>query len=368
MGYRKLLVGAVTAVMLVFLIGAAYRMYEQYTLAPERVISRAFGNMLDEQSWEYSGDINMGFISYRYSGASGNMEGEEGKGWFRVNMKLGATVSQGLEFRLIDDSIYYRPGPSTNTFIGESAPAQDWVKIGYADVKERAEKPEERPSWFYFGLTANTEKNAEERNAKQKFLRDIVIFETIEELKPTKLHGVESRHYSFVLNKDQLKDLMIAFRDIEEKPYDESELEELDQLLDIGESWSGEVWIGKKDELPYKIVIKTEAVESDMVGKVIPVSPDEMTPEGIADVSASGRKAVTPAPAPRLQLTLSLKNFGKPVKTSVPKHTDATSVEAEQVTRLFFPPQYQPRSEEETRKASEEMKKQIEESMLKMQK
>ncbi len=322
--------------------------------------------MLNERSWEYSGDINLGFMSFRYSGASGSMEDEEGKGWFRVNIKLGATVSQGMEFRLIDGSIYFRPGPSNNTFIGESTPAKDWVRIEYADIRERAEKPEEKPSWFYFGLTANTELNEKERGAKQGFLHDIALFETIEELKPTTLHGVESRHYTFVLNKDQLKELMIAFRDIEEKPYDESELEELDQLFDVGETFSGEVWIGKKDELPYKIVIKTEAVESDMIGEVIPVSPEEMTPEGIANTS--GRRAKIPAPAPRLQLTLSLKNFGKPVKTSVPKHTDATPEEAEQVTRLFFPPKYKPRSEEELRLNSEEMKKRVDEIMKETQK
>lgn len=334
MNYKKLLVAGVTFFVLLIVTVVSFQTYQKFLLTPERIIQKALVNVAQKQSLEYTGDVNMGFFQYRFSGASDNKGGAEGKSWSKVNMKLGATVSHSMESRLIDGSIYFRTGPSTNTFIGKTTPAEEWIKIDETAIRNRLEKVDgASPSWFYTGLAAT--KSEEELQQKLKLFDGYSLFETIEELKSVQLSGIENHHYAFTISVDQFKEITVAFREIEGRPYTEEELGMLDQVFDTMGAIRGEMWIDKKDMLLRKIVIKSEDVESDMIGNVIEVSPEEMTPEGIANVS--GRKPKTPAKTPRLQLTLNLKNFDKPVKTSIPKYKEASPEEIEQTLSLYFP-------------------------------
>jgi len=334
MAYKKLFVAVVVFFVLLISGVASFQLYQRYFLTPERIIQKAVVNLIQRQSVEYSGDIKMSSFTFRFSGASDNKEDTERKGWSRMNIKLGATVSTNMETRLIDGSIYFRLGPSQNTFIGKTTPAEEWVKLDQNDITDWIEKSgSASPSWLYSSLTAN--ETQERLLERQKLFEGISLFETIEELKNVQMSGVENRHFSFTLNKDQLKEAIIVLRDIKETPYSEDELDMLDQQFAAIETLSGEIWIGEKDMLPRKIIIKSEDAESDMIGNVIEVAPEEMTPDGIA--KASGKKAKTPPKTPQLQLTVNLKNFDKPVKTSVPKHKENSHEEVEKVLSLLFP-------------------------------
>lgn len=337
MGYKKPLVAVVIFFVLLILMVASFQMYQKYYLTPERVVKKALLNLIKKDSLEYSGDLKMGFFNMHFSGASDSKEGLDKTSWLRTNTKLGATVSMGTESRLIGGALYFKFGPSRNTFIGKTTAADEWIKIDRESITSRLEEMQKAgtasPSWWYSDLTAD--ETAGRLLAKQQLLEKVRPFETIEELKGVKINGTEGRHYAFVINKDQLKEVAVTLREIEEMPYTEEELQSLDEQLEAMKTLSGEVWIGKKDMLPYKIVIKSEDVESDMIGNVVEVSPEEMTPDGIA--KASGRKAKPQTKTPQVQFTLNLKNFDKPVKTSVPKYKEPSESEVERMMGLLFP-------------------------------
>ncbi len=197
MGQKLLIAVVIFLVLLISVVGSSVA-YQKYFLTPERIIKKARTNLAEKQSWEYSGDLKMSSLTFRFSGASEQGEGEKSdkKSWFLVNMRMGATVSNSMEFRLIEGSLYAKFGPSTNTFIGKTTPAEAWIKVDEATVAARAEQTKKAgdtsPAWWYSGFASSEAK--EQLFAKQRVLDNINPFETLEVLQNTRINGLESYH------------------------------------------------------------------------------------------------------------------------------------------------------------------------------
>ncbi len=326
MDYKKPLIVVVIGLVLLITAVAGFSAYQKYFLTPEKIISQAMGNIMKTTSFEYTGDWNAGFVKLKFSGASDIGERPDKKYWLRLTMKLGATVSTGFEYRQIDQSIYLRTGQGTNSFAGITTPPSDWIKVDRSEIIERFEEAQKETSGStpaslrYLMAEATDAQNAE----KKKLFAQSELFTVTEVLKEGKINGKDSLHYAIAIESDELKRVLFALGEIDGMPYTDEEQAELERTMDVLGEIKGEIWIGKKERLPYKLILKTEEQENDMVGQVVSIPAGDMTPERIEQAPKS--EGVAPK-SPGLQFTISFKNFNKPVKTSAPKNIQASNEE-----------------------------------------
>ena len=114
-----------------------------------------------------------------------------------------------------------------------------------------------------------------------------------------KIDGVDTYHHKFLIDKNKFKkliaDLDAVVQDnppLEEEVKEESNGEsnsDFDKKFEVAEPIEGEIWIGKKDYLPYKIFLSMKVKEK--------------------------RKSKT---AGQLTIALLFKNYNKPVEIDIP--------------------------------------------------
>ena len=98
----------------------------------------------------------------------------------------------------------------------------------------------------------------------EQLLTQADILKTIEKIASEKVDGVNTNHYKFTIDEQKLFQLItnlievMADREIEEYEYDSMQ-EVREEIMEYynGEI-SAEIWIGKKDYLPYKFVMNNE--------------------------------------------------------------------------------------------------------------
>ncbi|MDI6603260.1 MAG: hypothetical protein QME57_04100 [Patescibacteria group bacterium] len=234
----------------------------------------------------------------------------------------------GLEVQIIDQVIYLRLNniPNLgflNLFFDLSFLTNQWIKMDLQVIKEQ------------FGLEEfekqikETEKQQELTPEQIKKLRQIVaqtkVFKITEKLPSEKIEGINTHHYRFMIDKEMLKKLIANLMMVGQKEtLTEKELPEIiskfDKSLKAIEFIGGEIWIGKKDFLLYKISLTIdlkETTESETAGELI--------------------------------TTLLFKNHNKPVQIDIPSPTkEIEEILGELFSRFFGGmklPEFQPNLE-----------------------
>ena len=94
---------------------------------------------------------------------------------------------------------------------------------------------------------------------KEKLMALLPIFEVKEELPDQEIAGRKTYHYLLSLNKESLKDILLSLY-----VPDQETLEEINKLLEKSGDIEAEIWIGKKDKLPYRIEFDESTEISDL--------------------------------------------------------------------------------------------------------
>lgn len=279
--------------------------YFYYSRSPEKIVQKMIGRLAEIKSLEYSGELkaeidrnlsgNSGKQSSDFSvifnGASDVYDLNNPKSSFSLDIKTDALgqeeSSLKTEIRNIGEVVYIKLNDIPDLgFFDLSFLKEQWIKID-ADSLKRQLGLEEK---------LNEEQKAQNLSPEQiekiksSFERN-GIFKITQKLADEKINGVNAYHYKFAVNKEGVKEIIIdAVKIVQNKTPNENEIEGLNKGLELIEFPENEIWIGKKDLLPYKISLNSTIKE---------------TKESKYSSNFS--------------LVLSFKNFNKPVQVDAPK-------------------------------------------------
>lgn len=307
-----------TVILLIFGIGAFASDYF-YFRSPERILKKMFLNSVKIKSAEFNGKIklkikggvssiylpmfNLGdkenFFSVNFDGASDNYEKDNPKGYFYFDIESDLFQKNPLfsiETRILKDNAYFKLSDLNLSnldlaFFGLSGFSGEWININLKNLEKQ------------YGLKQKNyqRKTLTEEDVKKldKLTKEHRIFKEIKKLPNERINGKDVYHLNFKIDKEAVKIYILEVVAISFKYFTEEEIQGIQEMqktfddifkmFDFGEI---EVWIGKKDFLPYKFSAAVVFSENSGV--------DE----------ASGK----------MSISMSFKNYNKPVGTEIPEN------------------------------------------------
>jgi hypothetical protein len=246
---------------------------------------------------EYQGEINAELVvnnsyldrdinTYMNFAFGGKVDYTDSKMSFVVNkVKVSADSFKlepnfTLEGRFIDKNLYLKFNNLNLGFIDLSFLSNQWIKI---DIEEIAKEE---------NVDLEKIKKSNEEFFKSK------LFRPIEYLGEEKIDAIKTNHYKFELDKDEFKRLL---SENGSRKLSENEINDIIKDLD---KTSGEVWIGKKDYLPYRLKLLT------------------LYEKNSENETSSGTSTID----------IYLKNHNKPVQIDIPSQ----SKNIEEIMKEFF--------------------------------
>lgn len=252
--------------------GFAYYFYNNYYLNPERIIKRVFNNLNNINSFSYDGeiktevsylqDLDNDFLSIDNASftfemfLNGNFIQEKDKSNLKNELNLISKVgfiTDGLNFSFDLDLDAKNNKEEFYLKLNQFPPIpilpldnikNKWIKF---DIKEDFKEKE---------IEEEYEKQKEFFDSIQKeFLKGDII--KITEVFPNKnINGINLYHYGFNLNREELDRILdIVFE--KDSDYTKEEIQKIKESFQSFNINNGEIFIGKKDFLPYKISFNT---------------------------------------------------------------------------------------------------------------
>lgn len=299
------------------------------TLSPEKVIEQMAKNLTEVKSLEYSGEVSMKFdngdfltgghslsesaadskstakkdarIKINFSGVSNVTDLQNTMNSFFLSFNTdalsGGNSSVGLEARSIGKIMYIKLHDIPNLgFIDLGSLKGQWIKIdidelqkelGIDNLEKKSNEGRQKKNEGVSDLSKEQIKKLEVLSKKSRIIKIIKKFANKE------IDGVETHHYTFIVDKGNLRKTIIeGTKIIENRKLTKKELSKLDEDLKSITPYKGEIWIGKKDLLPYKLSLNTV----------------------FAKTSASKNSGT-------VSFVLTLKNFNKLIQVDVPQQT-----------------------------------------------
>ena len=199
---------------------------------------------------------------------------------------LGATTIT-LETRLIESVLYFMLGDLPQLEgLDLSAYTNQWFSF---DLTQLEQTLSEQPS---LTITDEDIRKIGEVIGKHQF------FKITEVLKSEKVNGVSAHHYKFTINAEELAALTNEIQRILLPDEEQTTFE----ARDFSAIPAGELWIGKRDSLPYRIKFESPNQSSYLVS---------------------------------LKTTYELKNYDTPLTVDVPPNVKPIEEVIEQITALY---------------------------------
>jgi len=330
---KKILIIVVAIVLGLSLVGGGVFAYFSYFQSPERIIQKMLEKVTDVKSLEYAGDINMEFsldtvdlfgdqanlsgtntdnltgatssalskkigkISFDFSGSSDWQDSTEFKSLLLLNLKAEIPMfgepSVGLEARSINKDYYVKLSKAPIIMLFDlSSLENQWIKIDGKNITEAKTDLDNKLS------------PAQIAQIKEAFAAD-KVFKIVATLPSEKIDGVSTYHYKYTIDKEGLRKYILDVDRIIATSSDLTgkKLEDFNQGMNDLVTPEGEIWVGKKDYLPYKIT-------------------SNIIVNGTETSKISGN----------ISIVLSAKNFNKPVQVEVPAPVKTT----EEIMSVFM--------------------------------
>lgn len=310
---------AIISVIGMLVIGGGALAYFYYFQSPEKIVQRMATKLADVESLEYSGEIKAEVdassltggtsllqpvqpteatkkasnFSINFNGVSNVKDLNNPQGSFSFNINTDA-LTEGqfnfeLEVRNVGKIIYVKISDVPNLGLFDlSAVKNQWVKIDTEALKKQfgLEKLEEQLK----EAQKQQELSPEQIEKLKEAIQQAEILKITQKLPSEKINGVSTHHYKFAIDKQGIKKLTTDISQIvQNKALTEKELADFDKSLEAIELPEGEIWIGKKDLLPYKVSLSSTIKETEQS-------------------KTSGK----------ISFTLLFKNFNKPVQIDIP--------------------------------------------------
>lgn len=231
-------------------------------------------------------------VSIDFSGASDGYDPKNPKAWVTLDMRVDFSpdgkLAFGFEARSIGETMYIK---LTRFKLDLSTPFLDEIILLFKDQWFKIDQEAlNKLNTYDQGFSANSELSEEEFARLQEALKNAQIVRITETLPKATLDGIKTFHYKFVLNKEGLRAYLVEVINIAEtKNLSREGLRELKEILESGEfdtvldttvnGFAGEIWIGKKDFLPYRasaeITFKEEKSQKEAVKMSILLTVDD---------------------------------------------------------------------------------------------
>ncbi|MEI6597045.1 MAG: hypothetical protein WCL13_02425, partial [bacterium] len=204
-------------------------------------------------------------------------------------------LSLVLDIRTIGKVIYFKISDMLNLrFFDVSILKNQWVKLNVEALKNQLGL--EKFDAQIKEVQNNQDLSSEQKEKIKTAFQQAKIFKITEKLSGEKIEGVSTYHYKFIIDRAGVKIFYIEVnRIIRGREITQKELIDFDKNLEEVESPAGEIFVGKKDMLPYKIVLSY----------IIKNSPKSKSPV-------------------KVNLNLLLKNFNKPIEVEIPAQVKTT--------------------------------------------
>lgn len=316
-GSNKTLLVVFSAIGVLMIGGVAFG-YFYYLQSPEQIIQKMIIKLSETKSLEYSGEmkaeVDTGNLpgvgnplqptqatqnkqasnfSINFNGVSDIKDLKNPLSSFSFKINTDAVpqgqFAFGMEIRSVAKIVYIKLSHVPNLgFLDLSTVKDQWIKIDTEALKKQfmLEKLEKQPKEVQKKQKLSPEQVEKLKTAFQQ----AKILKITEKLASEKIEGVNTHHFKFTIDKEEIIKLFAAMSQIlQEKTLTEKELADFDKNFEAIELSEGEIWIGKNDLLPYKISLSSTIKETDK--------------------SKTSGKA---------SFTLLLKNFNKPVQIEIP--------------------------------------------------
>jgi len=191
-------------------------------------------------------------------------------------------ISVSLDLKSIGNTLYLKLG-NISSILGASAEEglgsfQDqWIKIDGDTIKNLTALAKNKLNSENTNGSAATdvEDNLTDKVAQfKRIYQESNLINLTEKLGSEKINNINTYHYKFTLDKDEYKKVYLEAIKIFKPSGLDSETEalldqqldtQLNSALDLYGGSQGEVWLGQKDYLPYKISLSSLSEESGMV-------------------------------------------------------------------------------------------------------
>ncbi len=302
---KKLILISIFLIVLLFLIGGGTGAY-YYAHAPEKIIQKTTQNYLSTTSGEYMGKISLELkkdiyalpsnsqdfsffkfksnqknilatnynspqknnFSLQFSGAYKNKNDQN------IAKKIKINIDNIIEETPLELNLEIRGFPQA-TFFYVNIPAilgmqnylsffnNQWIKVTEKDLNDLIKE------LSLLDSTGNNKNeslkiikeenfNLSKRKEQEigKLIQNSTLFQVSKKLPSEKINNIKVYHYQLTLNKKNwINFLNEASKIIEEHPLSDKKIEELNKDFNSLVDWKEEVWITKKDLLPYKIKV-----------------------------------------------------------------------------------------------------------------
>lgn len=341
--FNKTTVIITTTLAFLFLAAGALAYY-YYFPSPERVISKMFDRLNNVNSLAYVSELKIEYQLDRsllegsfYKDFSGMMDSSilewlaapnvfdkphqlilslSGQSNFQSDLKnsvnfkiqtdeLFNNTVLGAEVRSFDRLVYTNLDLPDLGFIDLSIFKNQWIKydasssINKLNNFKNLENASGTPGTSTEIVTSFSEKVAQIKN----IIISSSVFQITNTLPEEKINETDARHYEFIINQENLVSFIREIDNkftAEGKKLTEQEIIKIREFLTSLEPIKGEIWIGKKDFLPYKLLVNLIVKDQTVI-----VSDTEINPIKIKKIA----------------LTLSGQNFNQPINVQAPEST-----------------------------------------------
>ncbi|KKQ75885.1 MAG: hypothetical protein US98_C0057G0010 [Parcubacteria group bacterium GW2011_GWC1_38_6] len=308
---KKALFAIISIIIGITIIGGGIFAYLNYSQSPESILQKMSSKLIEIKSFEYSGEItaqintdaldtyagtkdsssNKVNFSINFNGSSDIQDLDNPKDQLALNIKADALPIGDsffeIETRTIDKIIYIKINNLPDLGIFDlSAVENQWIKIDTENIKKQLglEKFEEQIK----EKQKEQELTPEQIEELKTVLQQAKIFKATEKLPNEKVDGINTYHYKIEIDKEGLKKIFAEISDIaKDKFLSDAEFEKIIESLGFHD---GEIWIGKKDLLPYKFSSSLTIKETE-----------------------------TSKTSGEFNVILLFKNFNKPISIEIPK-------------------------------------------------
>lgn len=268
---KKLIVIIVSIVSGIVVIGGGIFAYFYFSeKSPEEVIQLMKEKIKEIKTLEYDGEVKyLTTINKKpyeslvnFTGSLDLRDLDNLKTKISINANPQSDPSQSLDLKLIviGKIAYFKLTkffdiPFFGFFI--SSLKNQWIKIDTDEIEKLVNQFKLKKEGGLFG---NIEKlSSEQKNQINKLILNTKFFKITEKLPSEKINGINTYHYKFLLEKKEIINLVQEIiKILKEVPLTEKEIEYFNKS-----SYKGEIWIGKKDFLPYKFNLNFNIKENE---------------------------------------------------------------------------------------------------------
>jgi hypothetical protein len=315
---NKTLITILPLILVFLLAGVGVFAYFYFFQPSGRIVQKMITNFKNIKTLEYSGEIeakipessnSSNYLNYliSFTGASEIEKTNNPQARFSFEISDISSPEKKIilasEFRTINKTIYFifRELPSLKSLpfnLNLEPFKNQWIKIETQDLEKQTEDLTQS-----FGLTLDPEKINKRKEQLKKLkpqiqnqLQEAPIFKINQKLGKETIEGIETFHYRFLIDKKEIKNLISELnkmieKETEEEMFTQEEIEKINQILQMINFKESEIWLGKKDYLPYKIHLI---------------------------ITTNNKNQKKEKPEASFSLTLFFKNFNQPLQMEVP--------------------------------------------------